>query len=458
MGKPLRISVIGLGRLGSPLAACLASRGFEVVGYDPVLEKVEALQARRSLHYEPGFEELMAQLGEELRATTDLKDAVTSTDVSIVAVPTPTAPDGSLSLSSVGPTCAEIGKILADVDRYHLVTVASTVMPGSTRRRIAPVIEEASGKRIGSDIGLCYSAVYVTMGNVIEDFLRPSLALIGQWDERSGAGMQAIYEQVCDNDPPIVRMSVTNAELTKLAVNVFVTTKISFANFLARVCELMPGGDVDVVTSAMQLDPRIGRGALCGAVSYGGPFFDKDNQALGAMLKRLDVAPELVGVLGRFNRAQVPWLTDRVHERVPDGGTAAVLGLAYKPSTDMIDGSLGVQLCERLEERGVHVVAYDPAAMPAARAVLPPATRLAASAEACIAQADVVVVATPWPAWREVDTTAWGREGTPRVVVDCWRELPELARASGVTYVPLGIGPGVAGIGDRPPGRTCSTT
>ena len=457
MGSSLRISVIGLGRLGSPLAACIASRGFEVVGYDPVAEKVDALAARRSLHFEPGFEELMATLGPELRATTDLRDAVTSTDVSIVAVPTPTAPDGSLSLASVVPTCAEIGTILADVDRYHLVANASTVMPGSTRRRIAPAIESASGKAIGEMIGLCYSAVYVTMGNVIQDFLRPSLALIGEWDERSGATMQAIYEQVCEIDPPIVRMGIANAELTKLAVNVFVTTKISFANFLARVCELMPGGDVDVVTSAMQLDPRIGHGALCGAVSYGGPFFDKDNQALGAMLKRLDVAPELVGVLGKFNRAQVPWLTDRVHERVPDGGTVGVLGLAYKPNTDVIDDSLGVQLCHRLDQRGVRVVAFDPAAMAYAQGALPPSTELAATVEACIRRSDVVVIATPWQTWRGVDPAAWGRAEKDRVVVDCWRELPELARAAGVSYVPLGIGPGVPGIEDRPPGRTCST-
>ncbi len=453
-----RISVIGLGRLGSPLAACLASRGFQVVGYDPVVEKVEALAARRSLHFEPGFEELMATVGPELRATTDLRDAVMSTDISIVAVPTPMAPDGSLSLASVLPTCQDIGRILADVDRYHLVAVASTVMPGSTRRRIAPAIEEVSGKTIGPDIGLCYSAVYVTMGNVIQDFLRPSLALIGEWDRRSGDAMQALYERVCEIDPPIVRMSIANAELTKLAVNVFVTTKISFANFLARVCERMPGGDVDVVTSAMQMDPRIGEGALCGAVSYGGPFFDKDNQALGAMLKRFDVAPELVGVLGKFNRAQVPWLTDRVHERVPDGGTVGVLGLAYKPNTDVIDESLGIQLCQRLHERGVRVVAFDPAAMPYAREALPPGTALAESVEDCIRGADVVVVATPWPAWCDVTPAVWGRTEAPRVVVDCWRELPALATAEGVTYVPLGIGPGVPETPDREsagPSSTC---
>jgi len=454
-----RISVVGLGRLGAPITACFAARGFEVVGYDPVPEKVAALNARRVLTYEPGFEELLQQVGPRLRATTDLADAVRSTDATFLVVPTPMAPDGGFSLDVVTSVCQEIGHLLAGEDRYHLVTLTSTVMPGATQRRVRPALENGSDRLVGRDIGLCYSAVFVTMGHVIRDFLHPSFTLVGEWDQRAGDLLERIYRSVCENAPPVARMSLSNAELAKLAVNVFVTTKISFANMLARICELTPGGNVDVVTQAMQHDDRVGHGALCGAIAYGGPFFDRDNEALGTLLKRLDVAPQLVGVLGRFNRAQVPWLTDIVHERIPDGGRAAVLGLSYKPDTDVIIGSVGMELCTHLAEREVAVTAHDPVVMEVARGALPRSVALAPHARAAIQSADVVVLATPWAVYEELDPALWARTpGSPRTVVDCWRRLPALATEPGITYVPLGVGPPDDAPADRkaaPPKKAC---
>ena len=301
-----KVSIIGLGRLGAPIAAAFASRDFEVYGYDPVPEAVAAMQERRAVYYEPGLETLYEKTGDRLHATSDLSEAVMASDVSFLIVPTPTQPDGSFSLERVLQAAQEVGEVLARKQDYHLVVLTSTVMPGSTDRRVRAVLEAASGKQVGEDIGLCYSALFVTMGHVIENFLRPSMTLVGECDQRSGRTLEAIYRAVCENSPPVARMSPFNAELTKLAMNVLVATKISIANLLARICELMPGGDVDVVTEAMQLDPRVGEGALVGAIAYGGPFFGRDNAAFGTLMRRLEVARELEGALGRFNRAQVP--------------------------------------------------------------------------------------------------------------------------------------------------------
>ncbi len=437
-----KVSIIGLGRLGAPIAGVFASRGFEVHGYDPVPEAVAGVRERRSLHYEPGLEDLLARWGDQIHTTSHLPEAVEASDVSFLVVPTPTRPDGSFSLEHVLQTTHEIGEVLAHKDGYHLVVLTSTVMPGSTDRRVRAALEESSGKKVGEDLGLCYSAVFVTMGHVIEDILHPSMALVGECDERSGRMLEAIYRSVCENDPPIARMSAFNAELTKLAMNVLVATKISIANLLARICELMPGGDVDVVTSAMQLDPRVGEGALCGAIAYGGPFLARDNQAFGTLMRRLDVARELEGTLGKFNRAQVPWLADFVQERLVDGGCVGVLGLSYKPDTDVIEASPGIYLCRRLAEQDIPLTAHDPVAMEGARRVLPPAVGFANTAALCIERADLVIVTTPWDEYREIPPEVWAHGGTPRTVVDCWRFLPHLADREGITYVPLGKGPG----------------
>jgi len=446
-----KVSVIGLGRLGAPIAAVFAARDFEVYGYDPVPEAVSAVRERRSLYYEPGLDALYEKADGRLHATSDLAEAVRKTDASFLVVPTPTRPDGSFSLEHVLATSREVGAVLADKEGFHLVVLTSTVMPGSTDRRVRAALEEASGKKVGEEIGLCYSAVFVAMGHVIENFLRPSMALVGESDERSGRMLEAIYRAVCENSPPVARMSPFNAELTKLAMNVLVATKISIANLLARVCELMPGGDVDVVTEAMQLDPRVGEGALVGAIAYGGPFFGRDNDAFGTLMRRLEVARELEGALGRFNRAQVPWLADFVEQRLVDGGSVGVLGLAYKPDTDVIESSPSVALCRRLAEHDVPVTAHDPVAMEAARGMLPPAVEFANTAALCIAGADLVVVTTPWDAYRELPAAAWARDGEPRTVVDCWRCLPHLGDQPGITYVPLGRGPGTPAVPSPPP-------
>jgi len=437
-----KVSIVGLGRLGAPIAAAFAARGFEVHGYDPVPEKVAALREHRHLYHEPGIEALYAKAGDRLHATSDLAEAVRASDVTFLVVPTPPQPDGSFSLQHVLDACTDVGRALATKEGYHLVVLTSTVMPGSTERRVRDTLEAASGRSVVDDIGLCYSAVFVTMGRIIEDFLRPALALVGECDERAGRMLEAVWRAVCENDPPIARMTPFNAELTKLALNVLVATKISVANILARVCESMPGGDVDVVTQAMQLDPRAGRGALRGAIAYGGPFFARDNQAFGTLLRRLELAPELEGSLGRFNRAQVPWLADHVQSFLVDDGCVGVLGLAYKPDTDVVEASPSLSLCARLAEQGIPVTAHDPVAMEAARRVLPPTVGLADTAAECIARSDVVLVATPWPEYAEIPPDVWTRSSEPRVVVDCWRHLPALADVPGLRYVPLGKGPG----------------
>ncbi len=441
--KP-RISIVGLGRLGTPIAVCFALRGFEVIGYDPVPEKVDAVNARRAPGYEPELKTHYEKVGDRLRATTDLVEAVRGTDVTFVAVPTPGAPDGSSSLEFLTPILRQIGEALRDVDRKHTVAVLSTVMPGSTKRRLQPTLEKASGKTVGVDIGLCYAAVFATVGNVVSDFLKPDMAIVGQCAPSCGDKLEQIYKEVCLNDPPVIRMTPFNAELTKLAVNVFVTTKISFANLLARLCEEMPGGNIDVVTGAMQIDRRIGQGAMCGAVAYGGPFFARDNSAFGSLMRRLNVAPKLAEEMAHFNRAQVPWLADLVQENLPNGGTAGVLGLSYKPNTDICTLSASINLCQALSERNVPVLAHDPAAMGGARETLPPTILFAETAEACVRASDLVVLSTPWAAYRDLPREVWSRGGNPRVVVDCWRIVPFLQGQEGVTYIALGVGPGTA--------------
>ncbi len=269
----MRLSIIGLGKLGAPMAAVMAHKGHTVVGVDVNPAYVEAIQQGRAPVNEPGLDEMIEAQRERLSATTSYEDAILATDTTFIIVPTPSDPDGTFSMRFVLSAAERIGAALRKKKAWHLVVLSSTVMPGSTAGKLIPALETYSGKRCGEDFGVCYNPEFIALGSVIRDMLTPDMILIGESDPRSGDILETLYHGVCESRPRIQRMNYVNAELTKLSVNTFVTTKISYANMLAEVCETLPGADVDVVTSAIGCDSRIGRKYLKGAHGLRWPLF-----------------------------------------------------------------------------------------------------------------------------------------------------------------------------------------
>jgi UDPglucose 6-dehydrogenase len=438
-----KAAVIGLGKLGSPLAACLAAKGLMVRGVDRDPRKVEALNHQQPPVHEPGLAELLAKTSGRLSAAADIDAAVRGADVTFIVVSTPSDATGGFSLRYVEPVCESIGRALEKKSEYHVVVLTSTVMPGTTGGRVRELLEKASGKRVGEDFGLCYNPEFIALGSVIRDFLNPDMLLIGESDARAGDFLQSLYAEVCENKPAVARMSFVNAEITKLAVNTYVTTKISYANMLARICERLPGANVDVVTAALGNDTRIGAKYLKGALSYGGPCFPRDNLALAQLARQLGVPPDLAQAVDRFNRGQIGWLADLVQQRTR--GTAGILGLTYKAGTDVVEEAAGFLLAKELAGRGMKVTAYDPEYGKNPAHVALEGVCLAASAQECIQKSDVVVLATSWPEFGGIPTADWaGANGRPRTVVDCWRAVKFLREQPGVHYVALGMGEGFA--------------
>jgi len=436
----MKACVIGMGKLGSPLAACLAAKGLTVVGVDNDPSKVEAINHAQPPVQEPGLGELLARTDGRLTAISDVEAAVRQTDISFIVVSTPSDPAGGFSLRYVEPVCQAIARALAARSDYHVVCLTSTVMPGTTGGTVREMLEQASGKRVGVDFGLCYSPEFIALGSVIRDFLNPDMLLIGESDRRAGDFLQSLYAQVCENKPAIARMSFVNAEITKLAVNTYVTTKISYANMLARICEQLPGANVDVITSALGLDTRIGPKYLKGALSYGGPCFPRDNLALAQLAQQLHVPPDLAQTVDRFNRAQVSWLADVVQRTK---GTVGILGLTYKAGTDVVEEAAGFLLAKELLARGAAVLAFDPAFGRHSRGPALEKLCFASSALECIQKSDVVILATAWPEFSAITANQWARNSNQtRTVIDCWRAVKFLREEPGIRYLALGLGEG----------------
>ena len=436
----MKLSIIGLGKLGAPMAAVMAHKGHMVIGVDVNPAYVAAIQEGHAPLKETGLEEMIQANRERLSATTNYEEAVLATDATFIIVPTPSDPDGRFSLRNVMIAAEKIGAALRKKQGWHLVVLSSTVMPGSTGGKLLPALEEYSGKKCGEGFGLCYNPEFIALGSVIRDMLNPDMILIGESDERSGEILERFYTGVCDSNPHIRRMNHVNAELTKISVNTFVTTKISYANMLAQVCETLPGADVDVVTSAIGCDSRIGQKYLKGALGYGGPCFPRDNLAFSALARANGVPPILAEATHQLNQSQAPRLAKWILARLPEGGTVGVMGLSYKPNTEVIEESQGLALAKHLLSVGVPVVVYDPAAMENAQPQLVGNVTFATSAADCARQADVLAITTPWAEFREISPEDFKRHGT---VLDCWRMLDKDAVGAVAEYLALGFGAGL---------------
>jgi len=432
-------SVVGLGKLGASMAAAVASRGFEVIGVDINHRAVELLNSGHAPVQETDLEETITANKERIKGTLSHSEAVLTSDITFVIVPTPSDERGAFSLQYARWAFREIGRALADKRSYHNIVLTSTVLPGSTRYGLLPILERESGKVCGQDFGLCYSPEFIALGSVIRDFLNPDFTLVGEFDERAGSQLEACYVEIMENDPPCKRMSLENAELTKISVNTFVTTKITFANMLADLCERIPGGDVDVVTDALGSDRRIGPRYLKGGIGYGGPCFPRDNVALSFIARALGTEAEIAETTDRVNRGLPERVVERLKTMVQRSGTVAVLGLAYKPHSHVIEESQGLYLAKALNQTGVRVVAYDPLANEVARTELRDQAVILNSAAACIAQAEVVIITTPDPHFQTLIAVDFTSGEFEPIVIDFWRILEkELIGKPGVRYIPIG--------------------
>ncbi len=434
------ISVIGLGKLGSCLAAAAASKGMIVVGVDTLAETVAAINQGRAPVSEPGLDKLIGEHTQRLAATSSLDEAIASSDATFIVVPTPSESDGQFSLKYVLDAVGTVGLSLRKKHSYHLVVITSTVFPGAMRGRILPVLEAASEKRCGVDFGLCYNPEFIALGNVLQGLLRPDFVLIGESDTNAGDKLSRWYSRFCDNSPTVERMNFVNAELTKLAVNTFVTTKISFANMLANICDRLPEGDVDVVTRSLGRDSRIGAKYLKGALGYGGPCFPRDNRAFAAVAATVGCDAWIPLATDRQNRTAVDSQFRKIIKLTPINATVAVLGMAYKPDTVVVEESQGVELAKLLSESGRTVIVYDPLANDGARKSLGIKVQYARSAIESIQSADAVIIANPDPEFAKLRAEDFPHRNCKTVVLDCWRLTRErLSECDWISYVPLGV-------------------
>lgn len=434
-----KISVVGLGKLGSPLLVAIAARGFEVIGVDTNETVVKLINRSKTPVNEPGLQELLTRNARRIKATTNYQDAIKNTDITLVIVPTPSNDNGDFSNRFVLSAVDSIGNVLKEKNSYHLVVVASTVLPMSMDSQIVPQLLKSSGKKLNRDFGICYNPEFIALGQVINDLLSPDFVLIGQSDEKAGQILEGFYRKFCTNKPSVIRMNFINAEITKIALNSYITTKISFVNNLAQICQLFPGGDVDTVTNALGHDLRVGSRYLKGAVSYGGPCFPRDNRAFTYFAQKVKVATPIAEATDKFNNQLIYNLARKVTDVATGKSTkVSILGLAYKPDTDVAEESAGVKIAALLSKKKIEVSVWDPQALESARTLLPKSVQFAQNLRACLKGSNVIILATPWKEFKKIKIPKSKISSSKPILVDCWRILNPIKYKKVVDYRTIG--------------------
>lgn len=439
------VSVLGLGKLGLPMAAVFAYKGHNVIGCDMNEGLVNKLVDGECPINEPWLDGFLKEAWDKQRlsVTTDARQAVIDSAMSFVIVPTPSDGNGEFSNEYVEAACRQIAQGLKFSDTYHLVVIVSTVMPGTMANVVKPLLESESGLKCGTEFGLCYNPEFVALGSVIADMKHPDAFLIGESDEIAGAKLEAFQRTVSDwKEVPVSRMSFWNAEVAKLMLNVYVTTKISLANTFADVCERIPGGNVDVVTEFLGHDKRIGPTYLKGGLGFSGTCFPRDNRAFIAMADKLQAFHLLQEATDVTNTDVAERIADRIRDLVDGDGIVAILGVTYKPNTNVIEDSSILEVVDCLLDARLTVNLYDPQGLEAAKDSFTVAAGIQYfdSKEDCLAGADVAVLATAWSEFKELKPRHFKTLMRKPVLFDCWRfyDKAEFVKA-GVEYHAVGV-------------------
>lgn len=353
----MKVSIFGLGYVGTVSAGCLASEGHEIVGVDPVQTKVDLINKGQSPIIEAEIGELVANYVKSgrIRATTDPAEAIRDTELSFVCVGTPSQSNGNLDFRYIRRICEQIGQAIKAKSSRHTVVIRSTILPGTMRTIVIPILEESSGKKAGADFGVCNNPEFLREGSAVKDFHNPPKTVIGEIDKASGDILAKLYEKL---DAPFIRTDLETAEMVKYVDNCWHAVKIGFANEIGNFCKAF-NIDAHKVMNIFIQDKKlnISPAYLMPGFAFGGSCLPKDLRALSYKAKSNDLQLPILGAVLPSNEMQVnrgvQMIMDKGHKKV------GVLGFSFKAGTDDLRESPMIEVIERLLGKGFDVCIYD---------------------------------------------------------------------------------------------------
>lgn len=441
----LKIAVIGTGYVGLVTGACLADYGNDVFCVDVIEEKINNLKKGIIPIYEPGLEEIVYenQRSGRLRFTTDLKTALSNSNICFIAVGTPMGEDGSADLQYVLNVASNIGKTMT----HHMYIIDKSTVPVGTACKVREIIQEELNKRkTNLTFDIISNPEFLKEGTAVADCSRPDRIVIGTDNERAAKVMRSLYTPLVKNTEALIFMDIASAEMTKYAANAMLATKISFMNEMSNICERV-GADINKVRLGIGSDHRIGYQFIYAGCGYGGSCFPKDVQALIKTSNNYGYDAKILNAVETVNMEQKMVIPLKVVNRFGEdltGKTFGVWGLSFKPNTDDMRMSASITIINELTKRGAKIKAYDPKAMKEAKECY---LKDNSNVEYCdnkyatLSGADAMIMITEWKEFRQPDFSEIKKRLINPIIFDGrnqydYKQLVEM----GFEYYQIGVG------------------
>ncbi len=441
----MKISIIGTGYVGLVTGISLSALDHEVTCIDNDKDKVSKINSGVSPFYEPGLNKILKKLlKKRLSAAENLEKSVIESDVIIIAVGTPTV-KGKIDLTFIEKAAEQIGEAISKTNKYKVITVKSTVLPGVTETIVKPILEKYSKKKAGKDFGLCMNPEFLREGSALDDALHPDRIVIGQIDDKSGKEYAKIYAKV---SAPVIFTELATAELTKYAANALFATLISFSNEIARISEKTDGVDVVDVWEGVHLDRRLSPyyrnmrikpevlNYIFSGCGFGGSCFPKDTKALLSFANDLGIQASLIKSVIDINNTQPHQLLTLLKNVLGDNlkdKKIAILGLSFKPNTDDTRESPALPIIEELISEGAKIIIHDPMAR---REDIPRADTV----KKAIENADAVIVVTAWAEYAKLTPQFFKENMKKPIVIDGRRIYDKNSfKKAGIIYKGIGL-------------------
>ena len=434
----MKIGIVGLGFVGLSLTSVLSSKGYDVIGIDIDEEKCKKISNGISPFFEPELEKLLRNgLKKKLKIANDFL-LIKNCDFIFVTVGTPQNTNGSINLSIIKKAISKIGENLEKNKKNPIILVKSTVIPGTMKKEILPILEKKSKKKAGKDFGLISNPEFLQESTAIRDTKFPHAVVLGGYETKFMRKTKGLFKKLHPNTPIIITNHQT-AEMIKYANNSFLATKISFINQLSNICQKIPGANIDDIAKTIGLDLRIGKLFLNAGPGYGGSCLPKDMKALINFANTTGVTPTLLNAVEDVNTKQLEQIISIIKKRL--GGLTSkkitILGTAFKPNTDDIRDSIAIELIKKLQKRKADVIIHDPKAMENTKRVFGNKIRYGRTVADALSKSQCVIIMTQWKQYEKLNNNQF-KNMKRKFVIDSRRMLSD--KQLDVDYFAIGLG------------------
>ena len=417
----MKIAVIGLGFVGLTLSSVLASKGITTIGIDSDRKKCSKIANGIPTFFEPNLENTLKKALKKKLSITNKLSSASNCDFIFVTVGTPQKKNGEIDLSSIKAVVRSVGKLISKNKKKPIILIKSTVIPRTTKNVILPILEKNSRKKAGKDFGLISNPEFLQEGRAIHDTIKPHVVVLGGYKTKFMKKTEKFFSWFNPNVPIIISNHQT-VEMIKYANNSFLATKISFINQIANICQEIPDTNIDDVADTIGLDPRIGNLFLNAGPGYGGSCLPKDMKAIINLSSKIGVNPTLLTAVEKINKQQINYIVTLIKQNIGKikGKKLTILGVAFKPGTDDIRDSMGIDLVKRLLKLGAKIIIHDPKALENARKIFYDNIKYVKSVPSALKDCQCAIIMTEWKEYEKINNKTI-KHMAKKVIIDSRR-------------------------------------